>query len=286
MFTKNFSFFIITLAIIGPSALAQKTSHRGGNDYDGKAVSTTSEVVPEEIRGVTITEKLGEKIDLSLQVTDESGNKVALATLFTTHKPVLLSPMYYSCPGLCSFHFNGVIDALKKVDWNPGEKFQVVAFSFDAHENSELALKKKTNYMKLYGRPGTEKGFHFLTADQATIDKLMASVGFQFRWNETAKEWSHASAAIMIAPDGKISRYLHGIEFNPQDMKFALNETANGKVGNVVDAMILYCFKFDVHQSKYGLHVFRLVQIAGLLTILLLAIWLLPVLFKARREKV
>lgn len=289
MLNRAFSIFILICAV-NTSVFAQSTSPRGGNDYDGKALSTTSDTVPDEIKNVGIDEKIGQTLDLNMEVTDDTGKKVLLSSYFHPHKPVLLSPMYYSCPGLCSFHFNGVIDSLKKIDWNPGDKFQVIAFSFDANENkpehADLGAKKKANYMKVYGRPGTENGFHFVTADQATIDKLMKAVGFRYKWNEKIGEWAHVSAAIMISPEGKITRYLHGIEFNPQDMKFALNETANGKVGNIVDSVLLYCFKFDQHQSKYGLQVFRVMQIAGGFTILLLAIWLLPVLFKARREKV
>lgn len=284
MLNKTLAFLIVTFAM--GFVQAQSTSPRGGTDYDGKAMATSSDVVPEELVGVGIDEKIGQNIDFNLQVTDDHGNKIALGSLFQSHKPILFSPMYYSCPGLCSFHFNGVIDGLKKIDWNPGEKFQVVAFSFDAKENSDLGSKKKANYMKLYGRPGTENGFHFLTADQNVIDKIMSSVGFRYKWNEKAGEWSHVSAAIMISPEGKITRYLHGIEFNPQDMKFALNETANGKIGNIVDSVLLYCFKFDQHQSRYGLQIFRVVQIGGILMMLFLTIWLLPVLLKARREKV
>ncbi len=284
MLNKKLFVFILISAASTPM-FAQSTSPRGGMNYDGKDLSTTSDVVPEEIKNVGIDEKLGQNIDLSLMVTDDAGKKVPLSSFFRPHQPVLISPMYFSCPGLCSFHFNGVIDTLKKIDWNPGDKFQVVAFSFDAKENQELAAKKKSNYMKLYGRAGTEDGFHFTTAEQPTIDKFMSSIGFRYKWNEKAGEWSHVSAAIMISPEGKIMRYLHGIEFNPQDMKFALNETSNGKVGNIVDTVMLYCFKFDQHKSKYGLQVFRVVQIAGGFTILFLCLWLLPVFFRDRREK-
>lgn len=283
-------FVFILICSMNTLLFAQTTSPRGGTDYDGKELPTNSDVVPEEIKNVGIDEKIGQNINLNLTVTDENGNKVPLSSFFKPHQPVLMSPMYFNCPGLCSFHFNGVIESLKKIDWSPGEKFQVIAFSFDANENNPdkagLGAKKKTNYMKLYGRAGTENGFHFVTADQSTVDQLMKSIGFRYKWSEKSGEWSHVSAAIMISPDGKISRYLHGIEFNPRDMKFALNETANGKVGNVVDSVLLYCFKFDQHQSRYGLQVFRVMQIAGGFMILLLAVWLLPVLFKARREKV
>ncbi len=277
---------VFVLAAVSQSVLAQTTSPRGGNSYDNKALPVASDVMPSELSGVDIEEKLGETIDLSMPVTNEAGNTVTLGSLFQDNKPVLLSPIYYNCPGLCSFHFNGVIESLQKIDWNPGEKFQVIAFSFDAQETPDLAAKKKINYMKMYNRPGTEGGFHFLTADQSVVDKLMAQVGFRFKWNEKAQEWSHASAAIMISPLGKVTRYLHGVEFNPQDMKFALNETASGKIGNIVDSILLYCYQFDQHQSRYGLQVFRVMQIAGGITVLILAVWLVPVFFRARREKV
>lgn len=287
---RNFLFvllssLVLTLSMAVP-VYAQSNGAQGMPKYTGKPSEKKSEEMPPELQGVGIDEKIGEKINLSLLVNNEDGNAVPLSSFFHSHKPVLLSPMYYACPGLCNFHFNGVVEALKKIDWSPSNKFEVIAFSFDAKENSELALKKKQNYMKLYDRPGTESGFHFITANQAAVDQLMQSIGFRFRWNETANEWSHASAAILISPEGKITRYLHGVEFNPGDLKLALNESSEGKVGTLLDKAILYCFKYDQHQSKYGLQVFRVMQLAGAFTVMLLVVWLLPVLYRSRREKV
>jgi len=278
---------VVLLFLIPNFSSAQATSSRVSKPaYTGELAPANSAEVPEEIKNVNIVEKLGEKIDLTLPIRNEAGQIVPLSTIFKKNEAVMLSPMYYNCPGLCNFHFNGVVEALKKIDWTPGDKFEVVAFSFDPQEGSELATKKKANYMKMYGRPGTENGFHFVTAEQSTIDQLMKQVGFQFKWNEKAQEWSHASAAIMISPDGVITRYLHGVEFSPPDLKLALNETANGKVGNIIDAIVLYCFSYDTHKSKYGLQAFRVVQLGGAVTVLILSLWLLPVLFRSRREKV
>ncbi|MES2802675.1 MAG: SCO family protein [Bdellovibrionota bacterium] len=254
--------------------------------YTGVQKETNSANTPDELKGVGIKEHLGETIDLNLQVRDESGQLRTLGSYFTSHKPVMLSPVYFNCPGLCNFHFNGVVESLQKIDWNPGDKFEVIAFSFDSKEGAELAQAKKASYMKMYNRAGTEGGFHFLSADEVTIKKLTDSIGFQFRWNAQANEWSHASAAIVITPDGKISRYLHGIEFEPKDMKLALNEASNGKIGNLIDSVVLFCFKYDEHKSKYGLQVFRVVQLAGAVMVLILAFWLTPMLVKAGREKV
>ena len=277
-------FFLIFILVV--QSESQVLKPQGLPTYTGVEKETNSSATPDQLKGVAIKEKLGQQIDLNLTVRNESGQPVTLGSFFKSDKPILLSPVYFNCPGLCNFHFNGVTEALKKIDWNPSEKFDVIAFSFDSKENSELAQKKKANYMKMYARPGTENGFHFLTADENTIKKLTESLGFEFRWNEAAQEWSHASAAIIITPEGQISRYLHGIEFDPKDLKLALNEASRGSVGNIIDSVILYCFKYDEHQSKYGLQVFRVVQLGGLLTVLILAFWLLPVLYKAGREKV
>lgn len=252
--------------------------------YTGLEPGKSSTEMPSELIGVGIEEKLGQKIDLSLKVTNEKGELVALSTFFKAHKPVIFSPVYFSCPGLCNFHLNGLTDTLKSVDWSPGNQFEIVAFSFDSKEKSDVALKKKESYLKVYGRPGTEDGWHFVTADEETIRKVTESVGFKYKWNDKVQEWSHASAAIVMSDSGVISRYLHGIQFEARDVKLALNEASNGKVGNIVDSVMLYCFKYDRHQSKYGLQIFRVMQLAGALTVGILALWLIPVMIRSRRE--
>ncbi len=284
---SKFKSFLLCLIILSSEALfSQTTSQRGGNNYDGKAIEPSSNVVPEELKNVGIEEKIGTTINTQLMVTDDTGKVLPLSSFFENNKTILLSPIYFACPGLCSFHFNGVIESLKKIDWSPGQNFSVLAFSFDANENSQLAAKKKENYMKMFSRPGTENGFHFVTAEQKVIDELMSQVGFKYKWNQAAGEWSHASAAILISPEAKITRYLHGVEFDPKDMKLALNEASQGQIGNIVDSVIMYCFKYDQHQSKYGLQVFRIVQLAGILTVFIFLVWLGPVLYKARKGKV
>ncbi len=252
--------------------------------YTGIEPEKPAAEIPEELKNVGIEEKIGQKIDLSLLVTNEQGQVVPLSTYFKSHRPVILSPVYFACPGLCNFHLNGLTETLKSVDWSPGNQFEIIAFSFDAREKSDVALIKKANYLKTYQRPETAVGWHFVTADQKVINQLTQSVGFKFQWNEKVGEWSHASAAIVIAPDGTIARYLHGIQFEARDVKLALNEAADGKVGNIVDSVMLYCFKYNRHESKYGLQVFRVMQLAAAATALLMALWLLPILIRAKRE--
>ncbi len=278
------SALLVTLAM-SFTIWAQSNAATGMKEtYTGKEPEKPSAMMPDELKGVGITEKTGQKIDLSLKVRSDDGKLVPLSSFFKTPKPIVLSPVYFNCPGLCNFHLNGLTDTLKKVDWSPGNQFDIIAFSFDSKENADVASKKKDSYLKIFNRPGTENGWHFVTAEQAVVTALMEQVGFEFRWNEKVGEWSHASAAIIISADGTISRYLHGIQFEPRDVKLALNEAASGKVGSIIDSVMLYCFKYDRHQSKYGLQVFRVMQVGAAISALLLALWLLPVWMRVKRE--
>lgn len=269
------------------SALAEQggfSSSAKRETYTGKALVKSSTAVPEELQNVGIEEKVGQTLDLNLMVTTEKGEKVPLSSFFHPKKPVVLSPVYFNCPGLCNFHLNGFTETLQTIDWSPSKQFDVIAFSFDSKETPEIAAKKKENYLKLYGREGTDEGWHFVTADEETVKKVTEAVGFQYKWNENAGEWSHASAAIILSPEGKISRYLHGIQFDARDVKLALNEAADGKVGNIVDSVMLYCFTYDSHQSKYGLQVFNLMKLAGAVTVAVMALWLVISMIQAKRE--
>lgn len=239
---------------------------------------------PEQIKDVGIDEKLGQKLDLNLQMADEEGNKVSLGSFFDGKTPVILSPVYFSCPGLCNFHLNGLITALHDLDWSVGNQFKVIAFSFDPKEGPALAKDKKANYMKSYGRPGTEHGWHFLTGSPETVTALMGSVGFKYKWNEEAKEWAHTSSAIVVSPDGVITRYLPGIQFETKDVRLALLEATKGKVGNFVDQLVLYCFHYNPQQSRYTIYAFNIMKLAGLVVILGLGFWLFPYVRRQRRS--
>ena len=276
VFAKRFFIFcaLVNLASVSLSV---------ANGYDGKPLPLSASEKPEQLSGVGITEKLGAKIDLDLQLMNEKGQVVRLGSFYDGKKPVVISMVYFGCPGLCNFHLNGVIDTLKELDWSAGEKFEVLAISFDSHEGSELAAKKKESYMKIYNRPAAEAGFHFLTASEATIKKITEQIGFQYRWSEKTKEWAHASAAVVTTHDGMISRYLHGIMFDAKTFRLSLVEATNGKIGSLVDRIVWYCFHYDPQANKYALTAFRIVQVAAFFTVLILSFWLIPFLIRARR---
>ncbi len=237
-----------------------------------------------DLQGVGIDQKIGSNLPLDLEFKNENGEIVKLGQFLAPGKPIIVSPVYYGCRSLCNYHLNGLTEGLKGMEWNAGEKFEVLAISFDDHEGPELAKGKKESYMKLYDRPEAEKGWHFLTGDLKAIGALTSAVGFKFRWNKEMGEWAHPSAAIVVSPEGKITRYLPGVYFKPQDIKLALNESVDGKLGTFVDRMVLFCFRYDEHQSKYSPFVSNIMKLGGGLMILALAIWLIPFWLRTRRR--
>jgi protein SCO1/2 len=276
------AFSFITASLLGLQA-QRLVFPNAALSYDEKVAPMSPTEPIKDLEGVGIVEKRGSQIDLNLKVKNELGELVTLGSFFDGRHPVILSPVYFSCPGLCNFHLNGVVDTLKKMEWQPGKEFQIIAFSFDSKETSDVAQKKKENYLKMYGKPNASSGFHFVTADEATVQALTQSVGFNFKWSEISKEWAHSSAAIVLTPKGVVSRYLGGVAFEPETMKLALNEAASGKIGNIMERVALYCYQYDPHKSKYALATFRVVQLGGGLMVLLLALWLLPVWWRTRK---
>lgn len=253
--------------------------------YNPDEVVVTGHELPAEFKDVGVEEHLGQSLDLNLQFTDDEGNKGPLGRYFNHGKPVLMAMVYYSCPSLCNFHLNGLNETLKQLKWSAGEKFDLVAVSMDSRETSELASKKKANYVKAYGRVGADQGWHFLVGDQENISKLASQLGFKYKWIEEKSQFSHVSVAYVLTPDGKISRYLHGIQPDPTTMRMSLLEASNGTIGTVIDQVLMFCFQFDPKKSKYTLYAWNLMRIGAILMVLLLTILMLPVWWRETRAK-
>ena len=252
--------------------------------YDTKEIDLKAQELPKELAKAGISERLGDTLDLGLSFLNEQGENVTLAQLFADGKPIILSLVYYSCPNLCNLHLNGLNEVLRKLQWTVGKEFKVVSVSFDSREGAPLSAEKKKSYLQAYGRAEGEKGWHFLTGTQQSIEKLAQTVGFSYHWSEETKEWAHSSAAILVTPQGKISRYLHGVYFEPQDMKLALLETSQGKIGTVIDKILFYCFHFDPKKNKYTLYAYNVMKAGATLTVLLMGLFLVPVWFRERHS--
>lgn len=228
------------------------------------------DVKPKELEGVGIVEKLGAQADIhNLTFTDEHGQKVKLDTFFQAKRPVLLSFAYYECPMLCGVILNAMLDGMKGMAWVPGKQFEVVNVSINPKETSDLAAQKKDGFVKAFGKPEVAAGWHFLTGEENQIKTLASQMGFGYRYDENQKEYVHGAGIFVLTPEGKLSRVLYGIQYRPTDLKLSLLEASNGKVGTILDRIVLFCFSYDPQLRKYSIVLMRVMQ-AGFLAMILL----------------
>jgi protein SCO1/2 len=225
------------------------------------------------VRDVGIDQRLNEQVPLDLSFRDERGHIVRLSD-FCDGKPIILVLAYYRCPMLCTQVLNGLVDGLRGVPFGAGAQFHVVIVSFDPREGPELAAAKKASYIESYGRPGAESGWHFLTGEQDAIDRLTQAVGFRYVYDPKQDQFAHASGIVVLTPSGKIARYFYGIRFPARDLRLALVEASEGKVGSPVDQILLLCYHYDPASGKYTPAVMGLVRAAGAFTLLLLGAFL------------
>ena len=273
-FTFHFLLFTFTFLLLTSTAFGQKTEHYNSPLYSPKTYdpaefeSTTG--LPTTLKTVGIDQRLGEQLPLDTELKDEDGNSVKLGTYFNSGRPVVLAFVYYECPMLCNQVLNGLTGTLKGISFDAGKEFDVVAISFDARENEkpDLAKNKKASYMERYGRPGTEKGWHFLTGTQEAIEKITSAAGFNYKWDEKSDQFAHAAGVMVVTPDGRMSRYFYGIDYSPKDIKFGIMESAESKVGSATEKLLLYCYHYDPATGKYGLSILRVIRGAGVLTLL------------------
>ncbi len=244
----------------------------GGVSRPVQAAVHQPNALPADLQNVGIKEKLGERVPVeSLQFRDETGAPVTLSKYFHSHKPVIVNLVYFACPGLCNFVLNGMIASLRGFEWLPGNEFEIVTVSIDPKEGPDLAFEKKKNYLKNLGRLDAEKGWHFLTGDQANIQKLADAVGFGFKWVPEQKEFAHGSGIFVLTPDAYISRILYGIEYQRKDLKLSLLEASNGKIGSIVDRVLLFCYRYDPDARGYSLFAVNLMKAGGVVTMLSIA---------------
>jgi len=273
---KLFAVIIALLTIGGVEVPAQKTEHYNSPLYAPRTYDPTqagaSNGLPPALEKAGIEQKLNEQVPPDAVFMDENGQEVRLGDYFGK-RPVILALVYYECPMLCNEVLNGLTGSLKSLSFDAGREFDVVALSFDAreHEKPELVKNKKESYMKRYSRPGTEAGWHFLTGTQAEIDKVTRAVGFSYHWDEKSEQFAHAGAIMILTPEGKLSRYLYGIDYAPKDIKFAVMESAENRVGNPAEQLMLYCYHYDPSTGKYGLSILKIIRLAGIVTLLGLA---------------
>lgn len=229
------------------------------------------EQAPKELEEVGVEEHLNAQIPLDLTFVESTGKQVQLQDLFDGKRPVVLTMNYSNCPMLCSLQLTGLFEGLQGMEWDIGENFQMVTVSIDPKETPQRSELTKKKYLKMYGRPDVSDSWHVLTGREPAIKKLARTVGFGYAYVPDTKEYAHPAVTIICTPNGKISRYLYGIEYDPQTLKLSLMEAAEGKIGSTLDQMILYCFHYDAEKGRYGPAAVKIMRLGGAVAVVLLA---------------
>lgn len=231
------------------------------------AFGQRKEAPPEDLLDVGVTEHFDEQIPLELAFVDTKGKKVTLAEYFDGERPVVLTLNYSNCPMLCSLQLNGLFDGLKEMDWAMGKEYQMLTVSIDPAESPERAAMSRERYLKQYGRPGSGGGYHCVTGKNENIKRLSDTIGFHYRYVPETGEYAHAAATFICTPDGRLSRYLYGVEYDPQTLRMSLLEASQGKIGTPMDQLLLFCFHYDAASGRYGPSAFKLMRLGGLVTV-------------------
>jgi len=237
---------------------------------DGGVTQSLDTALPPELAGVGVTQNLDAALPLELPFVDEDGAVVSFGDLFAGDRPALLVFAYYRCPMLCNVVLEGLVETLRGMDWLPGREFEVVVVSIDPDDRPDQALARKRRVVAALGKPEAAAGWHFLTGGRAAIERLTAAAGFRYAWLPQQGEFAHAAALHVITPDGRISRYLLGVRTEPQTLRLSLVEAAAGRIGSFADQFLLYCYRYDAATGRYTPVAWRIMQVGGLVTLLVL----------------
>jgi protein SCO1/2 len=246
--------------------------------------SPATEQIPMLRDGGVDQAKLNSQVPLDAMFVDHEGRDVRLGDFFGRGRPVALVLAYYECPALCGQIISATAASIIPIDFDASREFDVLVVSFDPGETPAMARDRRAAFLKRYGRAGTEGGVNFLTGRQESITALTAAVGFKYKYDPAIDQFAHPSVLTVLTPEGRVSRYLFGIEFAPRDLRFALIDASNGGIGSVVDQAVLFCYLYDPSTGSYGFAVINAVRAAGLLTVLGLGAFILMSLRRERRQ--
>jgi protein SCO1/2 len=271
---------VVSLLVIGSGTVAaQMTGAPAGYKREP---GMTAAAVPAPLREIGFDQNIDQQLPLDVPFRDESGREVRLGDYFG-QRPVVVVFAYYDCPMLCTQVINGLSSALGVLSLAPHKDFEIVTISFNPKDTPATAAAKKAIYLERYRREGAAEGWHFLSGDQPSIDRVTKAAGFRYVWDQQTKQFAHPTGVIVVTPQGRLARYLFGIEYGPRDLRYALVEASNGKVGNPVDTLLLYCFHYDPETGRYGWAIMRAVRIAAGATVLALGSFIVVMVRKERR---
>lgn len=270
MSTKNTLFVSLLMAVCA-------------NPFHAIAQSITAS--QEVYEGIGIDEKLGERIAADVKFANANGDSVSLGEILALGKPVLLNPMYFECPMLCGLVTEGVFKAVDEVVWQPSDEYIIVSYSIDPNETSDIAAKHRRKYLEKLNKKGAEEGWYFLTGTEASIRALSESVGFRYKQIEGTGEYAHLAAILFLSPSGVTTRYLYGISFSEFDVRNALYEAADGKIGTTISKLIMYCYQYDPNSNSYVPVAINIMKIGGVIILLVLGTVLSVLWIREKRKK-
>jgi protein SCO1/2 len=238
-----------------------------GSYADPQAPGTAASMTPPQLKGVGFKQHLNERLPLDATFTDDNGQQVALGQLFRG-RPVILAFVYYQCPMLCTQVMNGLSSALKVMPFTAGKDYDVVLVSFDPRDTPAIAAGKKRAHLEYWSAERDASSWHLLSGDEPSIRRTTAAAGFTYQWDARTEQFAHVSGVLVATPEGRLSRYFYGVEFSPKELRLALVESGQGKIGSAIDELLLYCFHYNPESGRYGLIVMNVIRLGGLVTVL------------------
>lgn len=232
----------------------------------------------------SMEDKIGAVVDPTLAFTDDRGYPFTLKQLFPGDKPVLLVPGYYTCPSMCGTVLDALVTALNDVALQPGKDYHLLNVTIDPRETAEVAANRKATFAAKLTKAGVEEGWRFLVGDEAPIKALMGAVGFRYYWDEHNARFDHPPALIFLTPQGKVSRVIASSQFDPADLRLAIVEAGEGKIGTFWDQVQLSCLVWDPKTTSYSVAAMTVMRIGGVITVLVLAVMITAMIRRERRR--
>jgi protein SCO1/2 len=280
---RRFLRVLVSACLAGSAVIGTAAAQMTGAPMPGypQAPGVPSSSMPKPLREIGFDQRLDNPLPLDTTFRDEQGRTVAFGKYFGV-RPVVLAFVYYECPMLCTQVLSSITSTLNVMNLESGKDYDLVMVSFDPRETPAQASDKKALYQVRYKKPGADAGWHFLTGDQDSITRLTKAAGFRYVWDEPTKQFAHPTGVIVVTPDGRPARYLFGIEYGPRDLRFAIVEASEGRLGSLVDELLLFCYHYNPETGRYGVAIMRSVRIAGVATVLLIGTF---VTVMVRRDK-
>ncbi len=282
MKTPRFPITLFAVALVG--LLASSTSARAQSWKEGSG--PVPNAVPPELVGVDIVEHLGGQVPLGAMFLDAEGHAARLGQYFDGKRPTLLVFAYHTCPMLCSLVLDATVRSLNEVGWTVGREFDVVSISIDPKDTPETATRKRSQVVGAYARAkGATTGWHFLVGDETNIRQVTDAIGFKYNYDARQRQYAHPAAIYLLTPDGRIARYLYGIEYPPSDVRLGLLEATEGRSISTTERLLLYCYHYDPQGKHYAIVAMNVMRLGGVLTIVGIGALLGVMLVRERRRK-